>query len=126
MADDGDDGYGSLSPLPSNSPLIERNRPWGKLMPCNENDSRPIDLLPRPPEEKASLSTPSCSSIQGGVSLMGLFNLLPCDIFNQYVFGRSAKVDITATHNQVHWTCATTMPVHPDRKCVVCTNGPMP
>lgn len=28
---------------------------------------------------------------------MGLFNLLPCDIFNQYVFGRSAKVDITAT-----------------------------
>ena len=110
--DDDDDEHGplsssQLSPLsPYLSPSEQRTIPWARLVPVDGGSgsgggpmvygsgagSAGMDLLPRSP--------PSNSKVVGGddvapMTLTGIRNLLPGDVFNEYTIGRSPKCDVT-------------------------------
>jgi serine/threonine protein kinase len=98
--EDGD--LGELSPLPPYSPAAQQTLPWGRMVPCSKHGGKGIDLLPRPPA--ASVSNNNNNNRRNymngsggvGVSCLGLDNLLPSDIFNEYLLGRRSKCDVLA------------------------------
>ena len=58
-------------------------------MPCGEaGDRTPWELLPKDIKERST----GLFEASEGVSIMGLQNIRPSDIFNVYTVGRSSKV----------------------------------
>ena len=93
----GDFDEEGLSPLPPQSPMNLSKIPWGRLIPCSKHWSAQdlqqrggIDLLPKQVSGRMTTSEP------GGISFLGLDNIKPSDVFNEYTLGRSKKCDVTA------------------------------
>ncbi|CAB9507306.1 MAP kinase-activated protein kinase 2 (Fragment) [Seminavis robusta] len=91
----------SLSPFPTvEKPPLS----WGRLMPCD--GGKTVELEPRAPvvdpkKKTANLAT-SQSHTGPSFSLVGLDNLRPCDNFNAYSLGRSAKCDVSIKRAKTH------------------------
>lgn len=91
--DDDESNLGCYSPFPPVDPLTI---PWGRLIP--QNNSNATEMTPRPPAGSVTRSkSPHHGRSPSPASFMGLRNLAPGDRFNEYILGRSAKVDVTAT-----------------------------
>jgi hypothetical protein len=94
LGDFEEDGeLGELSPLPPYScPAAQQTLPWGRMVPCSKHGGKGIDLLPRTPGNSMTSSV----GVNVGVSCLGVDNLLPSDIFNEYLLGRRSKCDVQA------------------------------
>jgi serine/threonine protein kinase len=63
------------------------------MVPCSKYGGKGIDLLPRAPAHR---DVDSRRKGGGGVSCLGMTNLLASDIFNEYLLGRRSKCDVHA------------------------------
>lgn len=133
----GDNEDGSiLSPLPPYSPSALRRIPWGRFMPLSgeSGDRKPWELLPKDVEGRSGASGTTAALDSGGVSLMGLHHIQPCDIFNLYTVGRSSKADFIVprvkneadknTKAMLEWSYAMISNQHFKVYCTLSESGP--
>jgi len=88
------EGDCELSPLPPYSPAAQQTLPWGRMVPCSKYGAKGVDLLPRTPEHANEQARRKDGGV--GVTCLGMDHLLPSDIFNEYLLGRSNKCDVLA------------------------------
>lgn len=99
-------------------------------MPCGEaGDRKPWEFLPKDVEGRDSRAV----ATSGGVSMMGLQNIQPRDVFNVYTVGRSSKADFVvpkvrnvadkATKSMLDWSYAMISNQHFKIYCTLSESG---
>jgi serine/threonine protein kinase len=84
---------GALSPLPPYSPTALLHMPWALLISGGEGERTRWELLPKDAERKKNSGNerPPVGAGESGISIMGLSDIRPSDVFTQYTLGRSPK-----------------------------------